>query len=317
MNYLMNLCWCSFQLQDLASSPGIRNPELNNAECVIEGHGTDIQATGHSHGIRIIIWSSTFFTCAAFSPLYEKTIGSMSGLNTRNIPRYKAILYLSFLVAMLGSCTWTILLSVLISYIMRDGVIFYLEISLILFFLLYIFPLLMVWWCCLKNYATRDQMEDRGFKWFRYLLAPSGVIYTSFSSCWVLVGMILNPIWGLTVAVTACLVITSFIYIVDSYEKVRYTPLKRMWVNIFVAVISLTLIVIFTGQSFNGRETADEIFSAVLFAALVAATSLLTKRGWKRFTNQKAGTKTIAGEESTTQPQSIDPSIARTLETML
>ena len=317
MNYLMNLCWCSFQLQDLASSPGIRNPELNNAECVVEGHGTDIQATGHSHGIRIIIWSSTFFTCAAFSPLYEKTIGSMSGLNTRNIPRYKAILYLSFLVAMLGSFTWTILLGVLIDYIMRDGVIFYLDISLILFFLLYIFPFSMVWWCCLKNYATRDKMEDRGFRWFRYLLAPIGVIYTSFSSCWVLVGMILNAIWGLTVAVTACLVITSFIYIVDSYEKVRYTPLKRMWVNIFVAVISLTLIVIFTGQSFNGRETADEIFSAVLFAALVAATSLLTKRGWKRFTNQKAGTRKIADEESTLQPKSIDPFSEGTFDTAL
>ena len=160
-------------------------------------------------------------------------------------------------------------------------------------------------------------MEDRGFRWFRYLLAPSGVIYTSFSSCWVLVGMILNAIWGLTVAVTACLVITSFIYIVDSYEKVRYTPLKRMWVNIFVAVISLTLIVIFTGQSFNGRETADEIFSAVLFAALVAATSLLTKRGWKRFTNQKAGTRKIAGKESSTQPPFNDPSLEITFESTL
>lgn len=135
---------------------------------------------------------------------------------------------------------------------------------------------------------STEPEEDRGFRLFRYFLAPLGVIYISFCSCWMLIGMMLNPIWGLTVAVTACLVIISFIFIVDSYGKVEYPRLKRMWANILVAVISLTLIVIFTGKPFNARETADEIFSAVLLTALVTATSLLTKRGWKMFTNPKA-----------------------------
>ena len=34
------------QLQDLAVRPGVWDPRLNTVECVIEGHETDIMATG-------------------------------------------------------------------------------------------------------------------------------------------------------------------------------------------------------------------------------------------------------------------------------
>ncbi|XP_022801829.1 uncharacterized protein LOC111339438 [Stylophora pistillata] len=43
-------------LQDLAISPGIRDPRLNTAECVVEGHKIDIEATGRSVYIKIILW---------------------------------------------------------------------------------------------------------------------------------------------------------------------------------------------------------------------------------------------------------------------
>ena len=39
------------QLQDLAVSPAIRDPRLNTAECVIEGHKTDISAVGATRNI--------------------------------------------------------------------------------------------------------------------------------------------------------------------------------------------------------------------------------------------------------------------------
>ena len=144
MNYLLNLCWCSFQLQDLASSPGIRNPELNNAECVIEGHGTDMKATGRSLEIRIMIWGSFCSTCAAFNPLYEMIAGCMVLLEKVNSPEYKAMLCLSVLVGVSGSFIWLILLSVVIYFSVRDGPLFYLDILLVLillFFFYYYSPL--------------------------------------------------------------------------------------------------------------------------------------------------------------------------------
>ena len=289
MNYLLNLCWCSFQLQDLASSPGIRNPELNNAECVIEGHGTDMQATGRSLEIRIMIWGSFCSTCAAFDPLYDMVVGYMALLVVENNPEYKAMLYLSVLVGVSGSIIGLILLSVVIYFFVRDGPLFYPDILIFLItFLCFITPLSKrvrdIW----NNFRSSDPGQmNSGFMLFQKLLAPLSVIYTCFFSCWMLIGIMLNPIWGLTIALVVCLVISSFSYIVGHYVVVRRVQgdentrqsLRRNWVLSFLALIFLTIVVIFSGQSFNGKETAGEITQTVLFTALVFFTSWLP---WKR-----------------------------------
>ena len=296
MNYLLNLCWCSFQLQDLASSPGIRNPELNNAECVIEGHGTDMQATGRSLEIRIMIWGSFCSTCAAFNPLYEMIAGCMVLLEKVNSPEYKAMLCLSVLVGVSGSFIWLILLSVVIYFSVRDGPLFYLDILLVLILLFFFFitPLSKrvrdIWNCCK---SSDPGQKNSGFMWFQKLLVPLSVIYTCFFSCWMLIGIMLNPIWGLTIALAVCLFISSFNYIIGGYVDVRKTPcdesmhpsLRRNWVLSFLALIFLTFVVIFSGQSFNGRETADGIFKTVLFTAIAFLNSWLS---WKRLFSQKS-----------------------------
>ncbi|XP_044166430.1 uncharacterized protein LOC122950431 [Acropora millepora] len=48
-------------LQDMAKSPGIRDPDLNTAECVIQGHKPNIDAPGVSPYIKPILWCSFFF----------------------------------------------------------------------------------------------------------------------------------------------------------------------------------------------------------------------------------------------------------------
>ena len=316
MNYLLNLCWCSFQLQDLASSPGIRNPELNNAECVIEGHGTDMQATGRSLEIRIMIWCSFCSTCAAFDPLYGMIVGYVALLKVTNSPEYKPMLCLSVLVGVPGSFIWLILLSVVIYFSVRDGPLFYLDILLVLIPVLYfITPLSKrvrdIW----NNYKSSDPGRmNSGFMWFQKLLAPLSVIYTCFFSCWMLIGIMLNPIWGLTIALVVCLVISSFSYIVGHYVVVRRVQgdentrqsLRRNWVLSFLALIFLTIVVIFAGQSFNGRETADGLFKTALFTALVFFTSWLS---WKRLFSQDSERR----EAPMTNPLDLLPDIFQRL----
>ncbi|KAL9989516.1 hypothetical protein ACROYT_G004076 [Oculina patagonica] len=86
-------------LQDLAVSPGIRDPKLNTAECVIEGHDTDIDATGRNLHIRFILWSSflfVFVSCNLLSSFLEEyrklawsteeTDGNANGTNTERTP---------------------------------------------------------------------------------------------------------------------------------------------------------------------------------------------------------------------------------------
>ena len=47
-------------MEDLAISPGIQDPRLNTAECVIKGHQPNIDATGVNSYIRAILYCSLF-----------------------------------------------------------------------------------------------------------------------------------------------------------------------------------------------------------------------------------------------------------------
>lgn len=49
---------CSVVARDLTISPGIQDPSLNTAECVIQGHQPDIDATEVSSYIRAILYCS-------------------------------------------------------------------------------------------------------------------------------------------------------------------------------------------------------------------------------------------------------------------
>ena len=162
-----------------------------------------------------------------------------------------------------------------------------------------------IWNCCK---SSDPGQKNSGFMWFQKLLVPLSVIYTCFFSCWMLIGIMLNPTWGLTMALAVSLVISFFNFTVGGYLNARQmfsdesTPLfpllsllnrdesilsylRRKWVLSFLALTSLTIVVIFAGQSFNGRETADGTFKTVMFTALVFFTSWLS---WKRLFSQKS-----------------------------
>ena len=278
----MNLCWCSFQLQDLASSPGIRNPELNNAECVIEGHGIDMQATGRYVEIRITIWGSFLFTLTAYLPLCQAIKGYAAFLEVLGYPQYKAILCVSVSVGVLGSFIWLILLSLVIYFIVRDGPLCYLDILFIIMIpvLYFITPLSKTgrnFWdsCTSPNPVPRSTK----LKWFYKLLLPVSAAYTCFCLYWMLIGIMLNPIWGLTATLAVGFVSASFTYVVFNCVSVSQWFLRKNWGLCLLAVIFLILGVIFAGQSFNERETADVVFKAVLLTALSFLTSWLS---WKR-----------------------------------
>lgn len=293
----MILWLCAFQLQDLAISPGIRNPELNNAECVIEGHGTDMQATGRSVEIRIMIWGSFCFTCAAFGPLHTMTRVIVTILRHNDGYKHKASLCLSALVGILGSCIWMLLLCLVIYFMARDGPGFFLDILIILISALYLITPFSeggsyIWNNCRSRH--RDQM------WTDKLLTPLSVVYTSFCSCWMLIGIMLNPIWGLTVAVVIFFISTSFTYVAynlasvnqSEYDKKIVRGLRMMWLRCLLAVISLTLVIIFAAQSFNGREIADDVLKTALLTALAFLSSWLS---WKKLVNQESEGRQVGG----------------------
>ena len=280
------------QLQDLAISPGIRDPRLNNAECVIEGHGIDMEATGRWIEIRIMIWGSFFFTCAAYKPLCTIVRGYVCLFRDRR----RSLQYLTILLAILGLCKWMILVIFVIYCTVRDGPL-YVDISLIFFIPVLYFTKIGrdIWYIC----RISDQRYNR-IIWCDQLVGPF-VIYTSFCFCWMLIGIILNPVWGLIVALIVCLAVTSFNYVVERCINVRrkglevrfHTTFRRLYVLAYLALTFLMIVVIFAGQSFNGRETAGDLINTVLFTALSGVFSWLS---WKRLWRPTAEENDQVGE---------------------
>ena len=294
---------CALQLQDLAVSPGLRDPRLNNAECVIEGHKPDIKATGRSHYIRAILWCSGWFVlvaCPLLSSLIEQyrqkawpeksedkkdnnqdATGSHQkntvSQNKETVSRVdsktntaKAVCILCFVLAVLGSIILITSLGLTGYYIHKDK-----SPPDIIIVVLLIFSESFVVFCC-----RRKNLADVSKYSFVYGTTCANV--TSYCSCWMLIGIMLNPTWALTVTLIICFSFAAFTYAVYIYltETQRKLQAGLLCVCGVLAVIFLAFVIVFAGQSYNGRETADETLKTALLSALGAFVSWLS---WKRF----------------------------------
>ena len=165
----------------------------------------------------------------------------------------------------------------------------------------------------LGNYfpwLKRDSADKgKGMSPSSKLVAFTCAATTSFCSCWMLIGIMLNPTWGLTVTLIICFTFASFTYAVYEYltlvsckqDGVKPDKLHALLPGVlgFLAVIVLIPVIVFAGQSFNGRETADETLKTILMTALGSFISWLS---WKRLLD-----KSQKSEEKQTQLPSSDP----------
>ena len=310
---------------------------MNTAECVIEGHGIDIEATGRSVYIKIIHWCSFLFTLAVFYLLTsfiehcrkegwsEKTTGrehtNTTGRDRQKIRiknTAKAIFYLGLLLSVLGLSQQLVLLLLFVNFYLEE-VLLYKDIV----------PILVCIWFAmafntvigliphirkkLENYfpwlKTDSADRGEGMSCFSKPVAYTCAATTSFCSCWMLIGIMLNPTWGLTVTLMICFTFASFTYAVYEYltlvsckqDGVKPDKLHALLPGLlgFLAVIVLIPVIVFAGQSFNGRETADETLKTILVTALGSFISWLS---WKRLLD-----KSQKSEEKQTQLPSSDP----------
>ena len=147
-------------------------------------------------------------------------------------------------------------------------------------------------WSPIKIKLSGTQIDvDFGKSVLADLLCNYCGVFTSYFSCWMLIGIMLNPTWGLTVTLLICFTFAAFTYAVYEYLTVfsrEKGDKPNNWHALYpcvlgmLAVIFLIVIIVFAGQSYNGRETADETLKTTLLSALGAFVSWLS---WKRLLN--------------------------------
>lgn len=270
-------------------NPKLRDSSLNTAECVIQGHEPNIDATGMSPYTRPILWCS-FFSVLLLGPiiaffalnLLENEPGKegyvccvkISEEEARNennvICNRKLITYNRENAAIFSAkflCNCLLPIEIVAIFV----VIFYLANSVPKE--IYVVPVIFVegFVICIVQRCAKCDFCDKPKKISIYrrssFIACSNLILYHF--CWLIIGIMINPSWGLTVLLIVGFFGFAAFYSVDAIREAADTIHRCL---IFpAAFVGLCLAVAFTvlaGQSFYGRETADDVIKTVLLFAV-------------------------------------------------
>ena len=197
------------QLQDLAVRPEIRDPRLNTAECVIEGHETDIMATGpRSSYIRAILWCAFIFSFWAGPYLAEIILGvieqrSQSPQSAMELRESQALtspgpgenISEPLIRAIVCVCCLSLCVEIIIlGFIFKFSVSGNAPIDVYIYIGILILEGVIL--TCLKK--KKKCPSNRVF------ILTFCLIFTSHHFCWLVIGIMINPVWGLTVLLLAC-----------------------------------------------------------------------------------------------------------------
>ena len=278
------------QLQDLAVRPEIRDPRLNTAECVIEGHETDIMATGpRSSYIRAILWCAFIFSFWAGPYLAEIILGVIeqrsqspqsatelydfqapTSLGPRENISESALIRAVVCVCCLLLCVELIILVFIFKFSVSGNapIDVYIYIGILI--------LEGVILTCLKKKKKKCPSN-------RVFILTFCLIFTSHHFCWLVIGIMINPVWGLTVLLLACFSVVLLTFLLcqifweENFKCSRDDIMQIIVCGVtFCGGFSLVASAVLAGQSFYGRGTADELVKTVLLSVISVGTSLLS-----------------------------------------
>ena len=247
--------------------PSKRDPQLNFAECVTKDHEPDILATGQSYRIIIILCCSCLFSIlsgpllASYVMHYQKT---RPEIESRTID----ILCGSLLVIFVALFFYCIYLACELQNVIPS-----------------IYPLIAVAGLLV---GCTHQFCPISAKWYTISCFVMCSNLTVYHFCWLLIGIMLNPTWGLAVLLVVCLVIGVFAYVVFTYKSSDSGNGCQLFFSClaaFLAVCFLIVVVILAGQSYHGTQTADEVLKdGVLYLISVSFSWLY----WKHRASQSS-----------------------------
>ena len=244
------------QQQDLAMLPTIRDPSVNTAESVIQGHEPKFVTTRRSIQIRVMIWLSVVFAICSglLLAVYMDTLEQESSRKKKNTA--EAICFSFYFLS---------LLSIPI--------------------ILTAFGFSIYYWVEYKHWDMTIILSLLIFITFlEFFCIPLslGANPISYIFCWLIIGIRINPAWGLTIAffiisVSAAVTYARYIYLeafqsnenreldsvsgrntISNNYNGEYDSNKGFFLCLVgcLAVLLLFVIVILVGQANTGQEMA-------------------------------------------------------------
>ncbi|XP_068695040.1 uncharacterized protein [Montipora foliosa] len=284
-------------LEDLAVSPAIQDPRLNTAECVVEGHKASISAIGRrSFHIRAILWLSLIFTIICGPLLALIALIFLHNSNSHSTALVTAGNYSLYFILIVEFVL--VITALVFSAIGKASF----DIYAILGITVLEVPVLGA--LVTNNLTGFDFLPD--IKVRRLVFFTWGNL-TVYHFCWLVIGIMLNPIWGLIVLLFIGVIFAAFffaVYIYTYYYETTKIQLRTTWFKLrssilctvgLLSVWLLVAVVILSGQSFFGRETANDVVKAVTLYCMTAFISWITS--WVKNKNEVKDKSKKGGRE--------------------
>ncbi|CAH3142881.1 unnamed protein product, partial [Pocillopora meandrina] len=245
-------------LQDLAVSPAIPDPRLNTAECVIKDHEPRELDTRHSNLIYSMLFCS-FISVMLLGPLLAHFILEFlknypENTNSFCFWKEKPIVHAA------DSIVFVMLLIDIPFIIYTFAKSYKTELPMI-------FLIVFIGIITTEGPGTQGRNQDtmkRNKGVFCSLIYYISVNLLLYHFSWLLIGIMITPTWGLTVfLIILVFVISSFfllwhLFLCASSQAFIFSGVC------FFGFCSAAVVPVLAGQSFYGRETADDIIKVVL-----------------------------------------------------
>ena len=329
-------------MQDLAVSPGIQDPTLNTAECVIQGHQPKIDAKGLSSYTRAILWCSFLsvlllgpiialfsldffgndpkkedFVCCAKQAPDNHTEECLRCINdfvcyTKQAPAnhregclicsYKHCCCDRFVVCdknenpLIRSaklvCYLLLLTEIgMIIFVVKSVTYKNIPSEICKFYIvlmmgegIFISIIRCLVQCCKKGCENRYIVQC--YRWLVFITCANII---SYHFCWLIVGIMINPTWGLTVLAVVCFVSVALffsVYFICDADKDSFIQRFFMFAVAFVGLCFVASLTVLAGRSFYGKDTADEIVKTALLYVVGGITWLFRKGSAPNQANQ-------------------------------
>ena len=241
---------------------------MNTAECVTEGHEPNLTDTERKSYIIAAMVLSFGFVIFLGPWLAIYTLIYLDKLSNGEDPAmYCALKWVS-------SSMLTVELGLFFTYIVFLGKSAPLVLKWIMLPILIVIFLkaLIVGCICFKKKTPKlDKCKSRTLQIVIFMLA----YLTSYHFCWIVIGIMVNALWGVTVLLFLGVITTALFFTLYNFFKfvdVSDNGTRNFFIclTLFIPVVCLVCLVIVAGQAVFVRNTVDEVVKIVILTVTVA-----------------------------------------------
>ena len=242
---------------------------MNTAECVTEGHEPNLTDTERKSYIIAAMFLSFGFAIFLGPWLAIYTLIYLDKLSNGEDPEMYCAL--KWVLSSMLTVEFGLIFTSAVFLGKSDAPLVLKRIMLPILTVIFLKGLIVGCICFKKKTPKLDKCKSRTLHIVIFTLA----YLTSYHFCWIVIGIMVNALWSVTVLLSVGVITTALFFTLYSFFKFGNVPVNRtrnffIYLTLFIPVVCLVCLVIVAGQTVFGRNTVDEVVKMVILTVSIA-----------------------------------------------